>query len=85
MGELVSLAKPIVLCTTRKRILCWTIFTVEPIADFCPILGYWPSKHESREFASLVKPIVLCTTEKRILRWSIFAVKPIADFCPFFP
>ena len=48
------------------------MFAIQPIADFCPILGYWPSKTASREynvmgeFVSLAKPIVLCTIGKRI-------------------
>ena len=43
-GEFVSLRKPIVLCTIEKKILCWSMFAIEPIADFCPFLGYWLSK-----------------------------------------
>ena len=35
-GEIISLAKPIVLCTTGKIISCWTIFAVESIADIFP-------------------------------------------------
>ena len=26
------------------KILCWSLFAIEPIADFCPFLGYWLSK-----------------------------------------
>ena len=48
-GEFVSLAKPIVLCTTGKRILCWSIFAIESIADFCPFWGHWTSKNGSRD------------------------------------
>ena len=65
------------------------MFAIEPIADFCPILGYWPSKTASREynvmgeFVSLAKPIVLCTIGKRISCWSIFEIELKADFCPF--
>ena len=83
------LTKPINLGVNGKKILCWSIFAVEPIAYFCPILVYWPSKNAScdynviGEFVSLAKPIVLCTIRKRILCWWIFALEPIADFCPF--
>ena len=71
----------------RKKILCSSIFAIEPIADFC--LVYWPSKNALHdhgimgEFVSLAKPIVLCTIGKRNLCWSMFAIEPIADFCPF--
>ena len=84
------LTKPINFGVNGKKVSCWSIFSVEPVADFCPTLGYWPSKNASRdyneigEFVSFVKPIVLCTIGKRILRWSIFAFEPIANFCPFF-
>ena len=87
--EFVSLAKPIVLCTTGKRILCWSIFAIESTADICPFWGYWPSKNWPRDhdvkgdFVSLAKPIVFGTTGKRILCWSIIAIEPIADFSLF--
>ena len=64
MGEFVSLVKLILLCTTRKRIWCWSLLAIEPIADFCPILSYWPSKNGScdhdvkGEFVSLRKSMV---------------------------
>ena len=46
---------------------------MEPIAGFCPFMGYWASNNVSRDhcikdkFVSLAKPIVLCTIRKRIL------------------
>ena len=39
--EFVYLTKPVVLCTISKRILCWSILALEPIANFCQFLGYW--------------------------------------------
>ena len=81
------LTKPIEFDVTGKRILCWSHFFKEPIADFFPFLGYWPSKNALHdhgikvEFVSFAKPIVLCTIGKRILCLSIFAVESIADFC----
>ena len=72
-----------------ERILCWSIFAVKPIADFCPFLGYRPSKNASRghgievKFFSLAKPTLLCTIRKIILCWSIFATESTVDFCPF--
>ena len=87
--EFVFLAKPIVLCTIGKRILRWSKFAVESIADFCHFGGYWPSKNESRdhdandEFDSLTKPFIFGTTKKRILRWSTIAVELTADFSLF--
>ena len=81
------LTKPINFGVNGKKILCWSLFAIKPIADFCSILGYWPSKNASRdynagEFVSLAKPIVLYTIRKRILCWWIFALEPIDDFCP---
>ena len=64
------------------------MFTLEPISNFCLILGYWSSKNASgdynviRDFVSLTKPMVLLTFGKRILCWSKFALELIADFCP---
>ena len=87
MGETFLLTKPINFDVNGKKILWWSIFAIEPIADFCLFFGYWPSKNTSRdhgirgEFVSLAKPVVLCTIGKRILCWSIFAVESIADFC----
>ena len=55
-------------------VLCWSISSVESIADFCPFWDYWPSKNGSRnddikgEFVSLAKPFVVGTTGKKILR-----------------
>ena len=88
-GEFVSLRKPIVLCTIGKKILCWSIFALEAIADSCPFLIYWPSKNESRyhdvkgEPISLTKPTVFGITRKKILCESKFAIEPIAAFCQF--
>ena len=54
-------------------VLCWSISSVESIADFCPFWDYWPSKNGSREddikgeFVSLAKPFVFGTTGKKIL------------------
>ena len=76
------LTKPINFGVNRKRILCWSIFAIEPLADFCPFLAYWPSKNASHDhgikggFVSLVKPIALCTIRNRILYWSIFSIEP---------
>ena len=89
MGEKNLLTKPIKFGVNGKRILCWSIFALEPATDICPFLGYWPSKNASRdhslqgEFVSLAKPIVLCTIRKRTLCWSLFAIASIADFCIF--
>ena len=44
--EFVSDAKSVVVCTTEKRILCWSIFAIEPISGF---LGYWPSESGSHD------------------------------------
>ena len=72
-GEFVSLAKSMVLCNIGKRILCWSIFAIESVADFFPFWGYWLSKKWSRqhdvkgEFVSLPKRIIFGTTGKRIL------------------
>ena len=85
----ILLTKPITFGLNRKRILCWSIFAIEPIAGFCLFMGYWTSNNASRdhgikyEFVSLAKPIVLCTFRKRILCWSILGSEPIANFCPF--
>ena len=89
MGEKYLLTKPIKFGVNEKRILCWSIFATELLADFCPFWDYWPSKNWPRdhdvkgEFASLAKPIVFGTTEKRILCSSIIAVESIADFSLF--
>ena len=83
------LAKPIKFGLNGKRILCWLIFVIEHIADFCQFMGYWPAKNVSLdhcmndEFVSPAKPIVLCTIRKRISCWWILALKPIANFYPF--
>ena len=83
------LTKPNTFGVNRKRILCRSIFGIEPIAHFCLFLGYWRSKNSSRdhgikdEFVSLTKTIVLCTIGKWILCWSILAIEPKADFFPF--
>ena len=56
---------------------------MELTPDFCPFLGYWPTKNGSHdydmkgEFVSLVKPIILCAIGKGILCWSKFATEPI--------
>ena len=83
MGEKSLLTKPIKFGLNRKRILCWSVFAVEPIAV------YWLSKNVSHdhgikdEFVSLAKLIGLCPFRKRMLCWSILAEEPIANFCPF--
>ena len=88
-GDFVSFAKPIALCTIGKKILCWSTFAIESIADICPFWCYWSSKNWPRDhdvkgdFVSLVKYIVFGTTGKSILCWSIIAVEPIADFSLF--
>ena len=83
------LTKPINFGVNENKILCWSIFGIEPIADFCPILGYWLSKNASRDHGikdrvvSLAKPTTLFDIGKRILCWSIFPKESIADLCPF--
>ena len=49
MGEKSLLTKLIKFGVSVKVIFCWSIFAIEPIADFCPFLGYWPSKNASRD------------------------------------
>ena len=80
MGENFLLTKSINFGVNEKIILCWSTFAIEPIADFCPFWGYWPSKNGSRdhdvqgikgEFVSLAKPIVFGTTGRIILCSSI--------------
>ena len=89
MGETFLLIKPIKFDVNGKRILCWSVFAIEPIPDFCLFSGYWSSKNSSRdrgrkgEFISLAIAIVLCTTGKTTLYWSIFAIESMADFYPF--
>ena len=89
MGEKNLLTKPIKFGVNGKRILCWSIFALEPITGTCQYLGYWPSKNASRdhglqgEFVSLAKRIVLCTIRNITLCWSLFAIASIADFCIF--
>ena len=89
LSENVLLTKPIKFGVSWKRILCWSVFAIKPIADFCLFLDYWPSKNASRghrikgKFVYLAKPILLCSIGKIILCWSIFAIESIADFCRF--
>ena len=84
--KFVSLPKPILLCTTGKRTLCWSIFAIESIADFCPFWDYWPSKNWPRdhdvkgESVPLAKPIEIGTTGNRILCWSIIAMEFLSGF-----
>ena len=86
MGEFVSFVKPIALCTIAKKILCWSIFALEPIADFCPCLGYWPSKSGSRDHdvkgkvVSLEKSMVFGTVGKIISFRSFLPKQPMAEF-----
>ena len=47
--EFVHLTKLIVLCTVRKRILCWSILVLEPKAKFRTSLSYWTSKNGSHD------------------------------------
>ena len=71
MGEKCLLTKPIKFGVNKKRISFRSIFVIEPVANFCPFLGYWPSKNASRhrrikgEFVSLTKPIILYTIGKK--------------------
>ena len=61
MSEKVLLTEPTKSGLNRKKILCWSVFAIEPIAVFCLFMGYWPSNNASHgygEFASLAKPIV---------------------------
>ena len=64
-GKPVFLAKPIAFRNIRKRILCWSLFTSEPMANFNLFKGYRPSKNGSRvkhAFAPPEQPIVFCVT-----------------------
>ena len=85
MGKFVSLTKPIVLCTIGKRILCWSIFATEPIADFCPLMGYWPLKNGSRDHnvkrnsLLLAKLIVFGTIGKKF-HLDYFCQRKVIDF-----
>ena len=89
MGEELVTTKLIKFSVSGKRILCWSIFAIEPIADFCPFLGYWPSKNWPRdhvvvgEFVSLAKTITFGNTGKRVSCWSIIAIEAIFDFSLF--
>ena len=88
-GWNILLIKPIIFGVNGKKIFCWSIFAIEPIAGFCPFLGYWPSKNASRDhdikdkFVSFANSIVLYIIGKRILCWSIIAIEHIADFSKF--
>ena len=88
-GDFVSFAKPIILCTIEKKILCWSTFSIESIVDIYPFWSYWSSKNwprdhdEKGDFISLVKYIVFGTTGKSVLCWSIIAREPIAEFSLF--
>ena len=62
--EFISLTKAIVLCTIRKRILCWSIFAIKSIADFCTEWVTWPWFNE--EFASHAKTLAFGTVGKII-------------------
>ena len=89
MGKIFLLTKPIKFGVNWKKILCWSIFAIEPLANFCPFLGYWHSENASldrgikSEFISLIKPILLCSMGERILCWSLFTIESIAVFCPY--
>ena len=54
--------------------------SLEPIADFCPFLGYWPSKSGSHdhdvkgEFVSLAESMVFGTVGK-IIPFRLFLPK----------
>ena len=37
----IFLAKSIIFCAAGKKILCWSMFATEPIADFHMFLAYW--------------------------------------------
>ena len=69
-SEFVLLTKSILLCTIGKRILHWSIFATEYIADNCKFSGYWPLKIGSLnhdvigEFVSVAKSIVFGTAGK---------------------
>ena len=89
MGENFLLTKPFKFGVSWKKSLCWSIFAIRSIADFCPFLGYWPSKNawcghgKKWKLVFLSKPIILCSIGKIILCWSTFAIESIADFYPF--
>ena len=57
--EFVSLPKPILLCTNRERILCWSIFAMESIANFCPFGGCWTSNNGSRDHDAIRNLILM--------------------------
>ena len=77
------------LVLNGKRIFCWSIFSVQPITDFCPFLLVLTFKESLRdhgingEFVSLANRIVLCIIWKKNLCWSIIAIEPIATFSLF--
>ena len=82
MSEKDSLSKPIKFGIDGKRMLCWSIFAIEPIADFCPFMDYWHSKNVSRdlsikcEFASLPNPFFYVQIERefhadQFLQWNL--------------
>ena len=72
-NEFVSLVKPIVFGTIRKKMLYWLMFgkEINIITDFSLFSGYWPSKNGSRdhdvkgEYISLTKPIVFGATGRK--------------------
>ena len=70
-GKIVSLVKRIVFGTNGKRILCWSMFAIEPIAHFSLLPDNWLEKNGSidhnvkGEFASLEKHIVFGATGKK--------------------
>ena len=83
--EIFLLTKPIKFGVNGKKNLYWSVFAIEPIADFCPFLGYWQNgsqEHSAKgKSGSLTKPIALCTIEKRTRIY--ISLRSIVDFCLF--
>ena len=86
MDEKYFFLKPTKFGVNEKINLCWSILTIEPIAGFCPFVGYWPWKNASRdygikcEFVSLAIRIVLSTIRNKMLCWSAFALRVYSWF-----
>ena len=87
-GESVFLAKPIAFGTTKRRILCWSIITIESISEFSLFLGYWSLRNGLRDhkikgnFVSFAKPIVFGTAGKKALCRLTFSWIEIAILTP---
>ena len=81
-GEFVSLTKYNVFGATGKTTSCWSMFAIEPIAEYSLFLNYWPSKNGSRdhdvkgESVSLEKPIPIArsTTKKKSFSYANYFI-----------